>query len=218
MPIKVQCACGKAFAAKDELAGKTVKCPGCQKPLKIPGGDPAAAKASAPAKAPGKSAAANPTKPAAPAPRSSTPSNPAPAGPSSLFEEVGLQAAAPGTRPCPGCMEPLPEDAVVCIKCGFNTKMGRRMQTTKVGGEPGAGGHTAVADDLLNKAAQVMDEDAAEEKKKTTEGMPWWIYMVILIVLVGLGAYMLLFRGSKEPSEGEGKKAALPPPIVRPIA
>ena len=38
MPIKVQCACGKAFAAKDELAGKTVKCPGCQKPLKIPGG------------------------------------------------------------------------------------------------------------------------------------------------------------------------------------
>jgi hypothetical protein len=211
MPIKVQCACGKAFAAKDELAGKMVKCPGCQKPLKIPGGEPAPAKAPARAKVP--SGAKPPGKSAAaPAPKTAPAAD---AG--SLFEEVGLQAAAAGTRPCPGCMEPLPEDAVICIKCGYNTKIGRRMQTMKVGGEPGAGGHSAVADDLLNKAAQVMDEDAAEEKKKTTEGMPWWVYLVILILLVCLAAYMLLGRGSKEPSEEEGKKGAMIPGIMRPV-
>ena len=36
MPISVACRCGKAFAANDNLAGKTVKCPGCQQPLVIP--------------------------------------------------------------------------------------------------------------------------------------------------------------------------------------
>jgi len=74
MPIKVQCACGKSFAAKDELAGKTVKCPACQQPLKIPGASPA----SAPAKPAAKPAAAKPAaKPAAAKP---APAAPAPGG------------------------------------------------------------------------------------------------------------------------------------------
>ncbi|MBC8351165.1 MAG: hypothetical protein H8E66_04215 [Planctomycetes bacterium] len=41
MPIKVACQCGASFAAKDELAGKAVRCPKCKQPLKIPA--PAAA-------------------------------------------------------------------------------------------------------------------------------------------------------------------------------
>ncbi len=36
MAIKVACACGKKLAVKDELAGKKVKCPACQKLLSIP--------------------------------------------------------------------------------------------------------------------------------------------------------------------------------------
>lgn len=36
MPIKVSCVCGKKLAVKDELAGKKVKCPACQKLLSIP--------------------------------------------------------------------------------------------------------------------------------------------------------------------------------------
>ncbi len=36
MPIKVACSCGKKLAVKDELAGKKVKCPACQKLLSIP--------------------------------------------------------------------------------------------------------------------------------------------------------------------------------------
>ncbi|MHB8866384.1 MAG: hypothetical protein ACYC6N_28700 [Pirellulaceae bacterium] len=36
MPIKVVCQCGQAFAAKDELAGKRVKCPKCAAILTIP--------------------------------------------------------------------------------------------------------------------------------------------------------------------------------------
>jgi hypothetical protein len=36
MPIKVSCACGKKLSVKDEHAGKRLKCPACQKPLRIP--------------------------------------------------------------------------------------------------------------------------------------------------------------------------------------
>lgn len=40
MPIAVACSCGRQIQAKDELAGKTVKCPGCGNPLKIQGAGP----------------------------------------------------------------------------------------------------------------------------------------------------------------------------------
>lgn len=207
MPIKVQCACGKAFAAKDELAGKTVKCPACQKPLKIPGGSAAAAPAAKPsaAKPAAAPSGAKPaaTKPAAPAKAAA----PAPtAGAGDVFDEIGLQAAAPDTRPCPGCTEPLPIAAVICIKCGYNTRIGRRMETVKVGsGGGGPEGHGAVAQDLLDRAAQVMEDDAREEVKKTKEGMPWWVYLIALCILVTIGACMLMFWGREKESDDKKK-------------
>ena len=36
MPIPIKCACGKKLSLKDELAGKKVKCPACQKVLSVP--------------------------------------------------------------------------------------------------------------------------------------------------------------------------------------
>ncbi|MEO2011081.1 MAG: hypothetical protein ABGX22_20565 [Pirellulaceae bacterium] len=36
MPIEVTCQCGKRLKAKDEMAGKRVKCPNCSQPLQIP--------------------------------------------------------------------------------------------------------------------------------------------------------------------------------------
>ncbi len=36
MAISVRCQCGQQLQAKDQLAGKTVKCPKCQQPLRIP--------------------------------------------------------------------------------------------------------------------------------------------------------------------------------------
>jgi len=204
MPIKVQCACGKSFAAKDELAGKTVKCPACQQPLKIPGASPA----SAPAKPAAKPAAAKPAaKPAAAKP---APAAPAPGG-GDLFDEIGLQAAAPDTVACPGCTEPMPIAAVVCIKCGYNKNLGRRMQTMKMSGEGGGhDGHGAVAQDLLNRAAQVIDEDAEEEVKKTQQGVPWWVFLIALILLVCVAAGMLMFWGVEKETD-EKKKGMLPP-------
>ena len=38
MPINVACRCGQRLSAKDELAGKTVKCPKCGQPVTVPKG------------------------------------------------------------------------------------------------------------------------------------------------------------------------------------
>jgi ribosomal protein L40E len=210
MAIKVQCSCGKAFAAKDELADKTVKCPGCQKPLKIPGG-------TAPAKAAKPEAAAKPEPAKKAAAKSGddddyslSAEEPAPRPKSDLFAEVGLKAAPKGTMPCPGCMAPLPQDAVVCVKCGYNMKLGRKMKTLSTGGAShGEAGHGVVAQDLMDRAAETLEGDEEAEESKGKEGMPWWVYLIILIVLIAIAAYMLN-RGGGEESK-DGKKAILTP-------
>jgi hypothetical protein len=186
MPIKVTCQCGKSFAAKDELAGKAVKCPSCQQPLRIPA-------------ATGAAAGAAPKSSAGKAPASAAATG---GGNHDLFDEIGLKQHAPGTRPCPGCAEPLPEAHVVCVKCGYNVKLGRRMTTVKVGGGADeGGGHGAVATELLERAAQTIEEDQAEDRKKTGEGLPWWVYFVLLAVLVGFLATMMVMANKEPPKE-----------------
>lgn len=206
MPIKVQCACGKAFAAKDEIAGKTVKCPGCQKPVKIPGSQAPAAQ---PKPAAAKQGAA---KPAA-APKAAAKAAAASKSEGDLYDELGLQAVAVGTQPCPGCSEPMPIQAIICIKCGYNTRIGRRMETVKVQGEAGPEGHGGVAQSLLDRAAAVIDDDAKEEAKKSTEGMPWWGYLIFLLLLLSLAIWMLFNWGVEKPEDE--KKVFLPPSVQR---
>jgi hypothetical protein len=185
MPIRVQCTCGAAFAAKDELAGRAVKCPKCQQPLKIPA-------AGAPA------AAAAPRQMSAPLPSQSASalhdSGQRPRGPSdSAFDEIGLQTQQAGTAPCPGCAAPMPVNAVVCIKCGYNKKIGRRMETVRnVEAAPLPGGHSVSVDELLSKAAQSIEDDKAEERKKTAEGMPWWVYLIGIFGVVGFMVTMMV--------------------------
>lgn len=99
-------------------------------------------------------------------------------------------------------------EAVLCIQCGYNVKLGRRIQTIKVGAGEGHGGHGAVAADLLEKAAQVLEEDAAEEKKKTASGMPWWVYLIVLIALVSFAAYMLSRTEEEKPEGGSTRWGA----------
>jgi len=183
MPIKVQCACGAAFAAKDELAGRTVKCPKCQQPLAIPAGAaPAvAAKAAQPA-APRQVGAPLPSQAAAPPPGGD------------LFSEAGLHGMQAGMVACPGCASPMPVQAVVCIRCGYNKKIGRRMDVMKqTGGAEIPGGHSATVDEMLSSAAQRIEDEKEEERKKTREGLPWWAYLIGISAVTGfMGTMMML--------------------------
>lgn len=167
MPIKVACACGAAFAAKDELAGRTVACPKCKQPLKIP------------------------------APQA-TPVAAAPHANDDLFDGMGMKARDTNVPRCPGCAAEMPPNAILCVKCGYNTKLGRRMQTISMSG-PGAaavvggGGHGGDATAMLMaRAAQTAEDDEEAERSKSKEGMPLWVLLVGLFACVLFGVVMSL--------------------------
>jgi hypothetical protein len=176
MPIKVACQCGAAFAAKDELAGRTVACPKCKQPLKIPAPQAIAASTQAAAVAPQ----------AAPVSHANA----------DLFDDLGLRARASADARCPSCGSDLPPNAVLCVKCGYNLKLGKKMQTVNMaadGSAPVATGHGGqVTAMIMARAAQNAVEDVEAEKKKTTEGMPIWVLVVCVLACVLFGVVMTL--------------------------
>lgn len=167
MPIRVSCACGKQLTVKDELAGKAVKCPGCQKALRVP----------APA---GKTAA---TRPAAARPAATT--RPAAAQSAAmaggelddLFDEAGLRAASGPT--CPACAAPLKPGAVLCTNCGTNLQTGQRLagyQQLKAQAASGGLGNAQ-----LEKAVADMKDHEAMNARTLSTGMPGWFLAIMLI-------------------------------------
>lgn len=160
MAIKVSCQCGQSFAAKDELAGRTVKCPKCQNPLVIPAPAPASAAAPAPAAAP---ALAN-----------------QPLG--DLLDQEGFQSHT-GVR-CTRCNEPIPAGGVICVKCGFNVQTGTAVASSIRQG-PKNVGHGEAADSILQRAAEELRK-SPPPKDETAGGMV--VSYVLTIAMVGITA------------------------------
>lgn len=119
MPIVFSCQCGKKLQAKEEYAGKSVKCPGCGQVVKIPAvasGTPIAGP-KAPAQAPMR------------APSSVKQTTPAP---SALKKPAGGIAEKPVATPkktitkkkhvCSACGAEVFPDDVICINCGNKLK------------------------------------------------------------------------------------------------
>lgn len=168
MPIKVTCRCGQQFAAKDELAGKVVKCPKCKQPLKV---EPPTA---------GKKAGNPPGAQAA----SATPSAVA-----ALLDEVGFHVhedkADEALQRCPACDEKISDHAVICVYCGYNLETGRFIKGASGVGVPGrkAEGHEGAAQMLLKKAETAIEQDKDEEHKMRSQGMPLWMLISILSMI-----------------------------------
>lgn len=159
MPIKVSCSCGQSFAAKDEMAGKTVKCPKCKQPLTIP----RAGSAGRPSAPRGQGASAGAAQQAARANPQPTPRvQPAGGDLGDLFDEIGIAAAAPDAGPpCPSCGKALKRGAVLCVECGFNLQTGQRLASMAAAAPPSGHG------DPLAGQAEALVAKAAEEIAKT---------------------------------------------------
>lgn len=99
MPIVVQCgACQKQFQAGDHLAGKTVKCPGCQTPLVIPAGQ-----------------------------ASPQPSGPSMADLFDDEMPVHHAGYGQAEMKCPGCGVPVKPDIILCVDCGYDFRKGKQV-------------------------------------------------------------------------------------------
>ncbi len=99
MPIVVQCgSCQKQFQAGDHLAGKQVKCPGCQTPLVIP----------APQQTPAESAFGDLLNDEVP-------------------DRNPNAVAGQAETKCPGCGVIVNPEAVLCVDCGYNLVKGKKI-------------------------------------------------------------------------------------------
>ena len=201
MPIKVACSCGQNFAARDDMAGKTLKCPKCKQPLAIP----RPANASRPASAAKRSA------PAGKAQKAAAQARPQPAKQVSaarndladLFDEVGIAAAPAATGPpCPSCGKSLKPGALMCIECGFNLQTGQRMGTMAPQARGPATGHDPLsgqAEELVAKAAkEIAENPITGEGRDFGEGTNplAWLLAICLPLLFCLAVFAVIQWGS----------------------
>jgi len=164
MPIKVTCRCGQQFAAKDELAGKVVKCPKCKESLKI---------GASPAPQTGGAAGSQAAAPSAVA---------------KLLDEVGFhlhEKEDDSVQHCPACDQEISDHAVLCVYCGYNLESGKFVKGMGGGLATAqkAEGHEAAALMLLKKAERTITQDKDEERKMRTQGMPLWMIITILSII-----------------------------------
>jgi len=151
MPIKVQCSCGKRLSAPDRLAGKTVKCPGCGSPLKVPGAGGTERKirvqcgcgkvfaapmrlAGKTVKCPGCGLPLDVVKPVEVS-TSDGAGSMASIEPSDGREEFDL-----GQRVCPNCGAKSMEGTIVCVHCGTNMDTGERFGAAEAEEAPKSSG------------------------------------------------------------------------------
>lgn len=157
MPIKVKCgSCSAAFTAKDNLAGKNVKCPKCGAGIRVPAAQapvsPSPVKAGAAQGSPGggRNTAARSGFAGTVAGNLGDPL-------AELLDEVGVKAVATGAV-CPSCEAPVSPGAKLCINCGLNFETGTFLQTLAY--EDGATETSGMSetDKMLWKAEKEIDD------------------------------------------------------------
>ncbi len=150
MPIKVKCgSCSASFSAKDNLAGKTVKCPKCGAGIRVPGGgqqgNPSRATATAGAGAGAVAGHAGTVKGNLGDPLAE------------LLDEVGVKGVQTGPS-CPACDVPVTPGARICINCGFNFETGQQLQTLAYDDENDEMSGMSETEKMLWRAEREIDD------------------------------------------------------------
>ncbi len=203
MPIKLKCSCGQVLSVPDNLAGKSGKCPKCQKSIQIP--NPAAVTAAAPATdqktaapaqktaAPVQKTGATKAAPAAAAGKAPPMAKAKPAAPvqvaaaqpmnkfDSLLDDAGLKKK---TGPvCPKCGVGIRPGTVLCTGCGLNFETGE-MAT----GFEAVSASMEFRNEFLQEAASNMSRDGLMDERREKSGIPWWMIMSYFLGAVTLCA------------------------------
>ncbi len=171
MPISMKCECGHEFSVVPSLAGQTVACSACGRPLTVP--DQAQSPGDLSSTVPplqDRTGPSNEGEPQASPGRASETRDRAETG--SPYT-TGSAAQPPVERgdTCPKCGVPIDNNAVLCVRCGYNRKMGRRMTS-------------AAESAMLANAEEQIALEEAQERERNRSGLPWQFHAISLAALV----------------------------------
>lgn len=178
MAIRATCgSCTSTFKAKDELAGKRVKCPKCKEPMVI--GQKPKKRAPAPAAAArpkAKSQAIDPME--------------------ALLAEANVGATSQDGPICPDCAAFVSPGAVICVECGFNLDTGKKLRTSKDDDGTADSGMTD-AEKIMQKAeAELEETPVGVDDQDFGDGGESFLIAgiagVIMLILVVIGVVIIL--------------------------
>lgn len=156
MPILVSCSeCDSRFRVQSGLAGKRIRCPRCHKGvITVPAAGPDDTAAEAPP--PGRGAAA--------------------ASPSPSRRTRPAERRPDRAQPCPQCDATIPAGSEICPKCGFHTKLGRRLSL-------GAAIEEAMRSPESGAEGAVTSR---EEKAARRVAQGWWVQLGMRLAVAGV--------------------------------
>ena len=170
MAIKATCgSCSSTFNARDELAGKRVKCPKCGERMTIPA---ATATPVAAGRVVSKSAAVDPME--------------------ALLREAKVGESIHSGPICPDCATPVVPGAIICVDCGFNMETGKRLRTAKETAEGEVDTGLTDAEKIMQKAeAEIEETPVGVDDQDFGDGGDSFVIaavaIVILVILVFIG-------------------------------
>jgi hypothetical protein len=135
----------------------------------------------------------------------SIPAAEASGGGNSIFDDAGMQGLASDQIYCPSCEAVIASTAVLCVKCGYHIKLGKKMQAAKVASSGGHGdGHAATAEDMLEKAREAIAADKESKKREMEEGTSLWMIVLMFVYATSFLLLMLWLPGSRAFLAGGG--------------
>lgn len=115
-----------------------------------------------------------------------------------LFAEEGFDRQVASA--CPECGKEMEAQSVLCTNCGFNKQSGERMTAHQTDGVDIDMGTVQ-----LNRAAASMERDAAlQQRMHSKAGMPWWMLLVVLFVIVSGSGLLVAVIMTRNQVEGAG--------------
>ncbi len=174
--------CHKRFQWSTQIADRKAQCPSCAKKIRIP-------------TVPGRVAEA-----VDPLPQSHQRTEPTPESDTYDLDLTGIdesiveappsaaQKAAAQTGRCPACNQSINPGAVICIKCGYNLKKGKRIQTAVADGDapsPGKGqGSAAISSAMaaigtspISRALEDHDDEVGSSRF-----IDLWLPLILIVV------------------------------------
>ena len=173
MAIRATCgSCSSTFNARDELAGKRVKCPKCKERMVIPAASAAPVRAAA-----------------APAPRAVDPME-------ALLKEANVGEVSAGGPICEDCGCDITPGAIICVECGFNMETGKRLRTARDKDEDDEDSGLSAAEKIMRKAeAEIEETPIGADDQDFGDGGDSFVIAgvagIILAALVGVGLIVI---------------------------